>query len=226
MIRLESSSSSTTLRQEEADIEPWELLPSFVTAPASQHGALVFCAQDILLLLRALRFSAERHKHQRRKDEDASPYINHPIQVAETLWRIGEVYDIITIVSALLHDTLEDTATTAAEINESFGLDVLRVVQEVSDDTRLPSVERKRLQIERAPHISVRAQQVKLADKICNVYDITHEAPPHDWTLLRKQAYLDWTEQVVQGLRGCNPRLEAHYDKVLSHGRQLLAASA
>ncbi|MEZ5671963.1 MAG: HD domain-containing protein [Thiotrichaceae bacterium] len=61
------------------------------------------------LLLKALSFAVEKHRQQRRKDLEASPYINHPIQVAETLWIIGGVRDAALIVAALLHDTLEDT---------------------------------------------------------------------------------------------------------------------
>src|SRR5215212_7420446 len=45
-------------------------------------------------LLKALRFSAEKHSDQRRKDARASPYINHPIQVVEILWTIGDVRDV------------------------------------------------------------------------------------------------------------------------------------
>jgi len=54
---------------------------------------------------------------------------------------------------------------------------VLSVVLEVSDDKSLPSPVRKRLQIEHAPHISFRAKLVKLADKICNLYDLIYSPP-------------------------------------------------
>ncbi|NJO16025.1 MAG: bifunctional (p)ppGpp synthetase/guanosine-3',5'-bis(diphosphate) 3'-pyrophosphohydrolase [Thioploca sp.] len=156
------------------------------------------------LLLTALKFSAEKHRHQRRKDQETSPYINHPIQVAELLWQQGEIRDIVTIVGALLHDTLEDTNATPEEINELFGTEVLTLVQEVTDDKSLPKPQRKRLQIELASHKSIRAKQVKLADKICNVYDITY-SPPQAWSLERRQEYLEWSEQVVAGLRGLIP---------------------
>ncbi len=192
--------------------------------PLDTRSALpkLFDAGDIALLMKALRLSAERHKDQRRKDKQASPYINHPIQVAEMLWRIGGVNDMVALIAALLHDTLEDTETTAAELESFFGLEISTVVQEVSDDSSLPSPERKRLQIEHAPHISKRAQQVKLADKICNIYDITHQAPPRGWSVERKQAYLDWSDAVVAGLRGCNSQMESYYDELVARGRQIL----
>ncbi len=201
--------------------EPFTAANSCAPIP---HSALpkLFDVDDICLLMSALRFSAERHKDQRRKDQQASPYINHPIQVAEILWRVGAVSDMVVLIAALLHDTLEDTETTAAELEKLFGTEITRVVQEVSDDPNLSSAERKRLQVEHAPHISLRAQQVKLADKICNIYDITHQAPPRNWTVERKQAYLDWSEQVVAGLRGCNVHMERYYDELLARGRHIL----
>ena len=61
---------------------------------------------DISLFLKAIKFSAEKHRNQRRKDERASPYINHPIEVANVLWTIGDIYYLTTIVGALLHDTI------------------------------------------------------------------------------------------------------------------------
>lgn len=173
------------------------------------------------LLLKAMRFSAEKHRDQRRKDTHASPYINHPIQVAETLSTLGEVRDVHLLLAALLHDTIEDTDTTPEEIEAVFGAEVLALVLEVTDDKRLPKQDRKRLQIENTPHKTLQARLLKLADKICNVYDILH-SPPVDWSLQRKQEYLLWTEKVVSGLRGVNGNLERRYDELLVEGKRLL----
>lgn len=173
------------------------------------------------LFLKALRFAAAKHSGQRRKGSDHAPYINHPIAVAETLWRVGNVRDMNTLVAALLHDTIEDTGTQPEEIRAEFGEDVLGLVLECTDDKSLPKAERKRLQIEHAPHKSPRAWQIKLADKINNVQEIAAN-PPADWSTQRRREYLDWTEQVVNGLRGQNPELEALYDRVLAEGRAVL----
>lgn len=178
----------------------------------------LFQARDLDLILRSLRFAAEKHQFQKRKDERGLPYINHPIQVAETLWSIGRVRDCAVLAGALLHDTVEDTATTLEELSTEFGAAVAELVAQVSDDKTLPKEERKRLQIVHSPHISPGAQQIKLADKICNVHDLLHNAPA-GWPTTRKRAYLDWSEAVVAGLRGCNPALEAHYDALLLRGR-------
>lgn len=176
-----------------------------------------------IALLKALHFAADKHRDQRRKNVEASPYINHPIEVAELLARVGGVTDLVTLQGAILHDTIEDTDTTPDELEEVFGPEVRGVVEEVTDDKNLPKSDRKRLQIEHAPHISERARLIKLADKISNVRSVT-ETPPANWPLSRRQEYLDWTEKVCSGLRGCNPELEALYRDLLAQGRQVLSA--
>ncbi len=172
-------------------------------------------------ILEAVRFSAEKHRDQRRKGNARLPYINHPVEVAERLWNDGGVRDPDVIVAALLHDTLEDTETAPEEIRRLFGDAVLSLVQEVTDDKRLPKQERKRLQIEHAHCMPARAKQIKLADKYCNVRDIARD-PPADWSLERKQEYLLWAEQVVDGLRGTNPVLEKQFDELLAEARENL----
>jgi guanosine-3',5'-bis(diphosphate) 3'-pyrophosphohydrolase len=176
-------------------------------------------------LLAALRFAADKHSRQRRKDPDATPYINHPIAVAEVLVRIGRVNDLATLQAAVLHDTIEDTQTTPQELDEHFGEEVRLLVQELTDDKTLPKEERKRLQIEHAPHMSPRAKQIKIADKICNLADIT-ATQPADWPLQRKRDYLDWAERVVAGCRGCNHDLDHYFDAVLKSRREALDHAA
>ncbi|HZG37363.1 MAG TPA: HD domain-containing protein [Nodosilinea sp.] len=175
-------------------------------------------------LLEALHFSATKHRDQRRKDKEASPYINHPIRVAQLLASEGGVTDLVTLQAAILHDTVEDTDTTPEEIERHFGPEVRRVVEEVTDDKDLPKAERKQKQVEHAPHLSPQAKQLKIADKTANAQNIT-TSPPDDWSLERKREYLDWADRVVAGCRGCNPALEAVYDKVVAQGRQALEAT-
>jgi guanosine-3',5'-bis(diphosphate) 3'-pyrophosphohydrolase len=172
------------------------------------------------LLLEAVAFAAEKHRHQRRKDAAASPYINHPIALASLLKREG-VDDVAVLCAALLHDTIEDTRTTPDELRVAFGEIITSVVLEVTDDKNLDKAERKLLQVRHAHALSERAKLVKLADKICNVFDIV-AAPPADWTLERKQAYLKWAKDVVDGLRGAHPALEAIFDDVHAKGVRAL----
>ena len=173
------------------------------------------------ILLEAIRFAAEKHRDQRRKDSQQSPYINHPIEVTQLLWEVGGVREIEVLLAAVLHDTVEDTGTRPEEISDRFGDDVLSFVMEVTDDKSLPKGERKRLQIEHAPYISLGAKLIKLADKSCNVRNLV-TMPPKDWPLKRRQEYLLWTEKVVAGLRGTNVALEEYYDHELASGKFLL----
>ena len=152
-------------------------------------------------LLKAIAFAADKHSRQRRKDADASPYINHPIAVAAALAVEGEVTDEATLLCAALHDTVEDTDTTFAELEQQFSTEVADLVRELTDDKSLEKAERKRLQIEHAKGMSSRAKQVKIADKICNVRDVT-ASPPAIWPLQRRLDYLLWSEKVVAGCRG------------------------
>jgi len=175
----------------------------------------MFETDDVTLLFNALTFAAYKHRDQRRKDREATPYINHPIQVMEILWGIGQVRDMVLLAGALLHDTLEDTDATEEEIIQQCGEEVLALVLEVTDDKHLSKVQRKQHQINHAPHLSFRAKQLKLADKICNVHDISLSPPLH-WSFKRRRDYLLWSEEVVSGLRGVNVYLEAHFDETLA----------
>jgi len=176
-------------------------------------------------LLRAVNFAAAKHSTQRRKNPDASPYINHPIAVAALVTEVGGVTDSATILAAVLHDTIEDTETSFSELADAFGSEVAEIVAEMTDDKSLPKAERKELQIMHAPRASTAAKIVKLADKICNVVDIS-AAPPSDWDVTRRVEYLAWSAAVIQGCRGVNAALEARFDQVVESGRELLGVAS
>ncbi len=165
-------------------------------------------------LVAAIAFAADKHRNQRRKDSESSPYINHPIALVNVLANEAGVEDECVLMAAALHDTNEDTETTEQELRRLFGKDVADIVMEVTDDKSLPKAERKRLQVEHAAHISRRAKLVKLADKICNLRDIA-KSPPADWSVARKQQYFDWAKAVIDGLRGVHPGLEAVFDAAI-----------
>ena len=169
------------------------------------------------LILSAAAFAADRHRFQKRKDEDKSPYINHPLALADILANEGAVDDPAVIAAALLHDTVEDTETSIEEIHERFGAQVAAIVAEVTDDKTLDWQERKRLQVEKASAKSEGARLVKLADKIANLRDLA-ERPPAEWDAARRRRYCDWSAEVVAGLRGTNAGLEAAFDAAYSRG--------
>jgi GTP diphosphokinase / guanosine-3',5'-bis(diphosphate) 3'-diphosphatase len=156
--------------------------------------------------IRALAFASRKHSQQRRKDEKASPYINHPIALVSILAVEAGIHDPDMLCAALLHDTIEDTETSVEELVETFGGHVASLVQEVTDDKRLPKAERKLLQIEHAAHLSTKARLVKLADKIANLRDVA-DRPPAKWSLARRQEYFDWAKEVVDRIPEPPPEL-------------------
>lgn len=174
----------------------------------NKHGLL----DDLAPLIKAIDFAAKKHRDQRRKDVDATPYINHPIELASLLVHEGNIADFTIIIAAILHDTVEDTETTAEELEEEFGKEIRDIVMEVTDDKSLPKQVRKRLQVKHAAGSSRGARLVKLADKICNLRDMV-EHPPADWPLERKQEYYDWAKEVIDQVRGTHEGLERLFDE-------------
>ena len=174
-------------------------------------------AHLLSLLFKALAFSAEKHTKQRRKDIDKSPYINHPISLANILaqrWVIDEN----VLCAAILHDTIEDTETTVEELQEHFGEKITSIVLEVTDDKSLEKSVRKQKQVEHAASISHEAKLVKLADKIANITDIIN-TPPEDWSSDRKKDYFNWAKAVVDNLRGAHQGLEKDFDDLINKAK-------
>ncbi|WAR15405.1 MESH1-like protein [Mya arenaria] len=155
---------------------------------------------DIAEVIRCTDFAAIKHKNQRRKDQDRTPYINHPI-------------DLQVIQAALLHDTVEDTQTTFEEIDQHFGPEVCGIVKEVTDEKGLTKMARKEAQIKHAPGASPKAKLVKLADKLYNLRDLNRQTPV-GWSEERVQEYFVWAAKVVEGLRGTNARMEHDLDEL------------
>jgi guanosine-3',5'-bis(diphosphate) 3'-pyrophosphohydrolase len=192
-------------------------------------------------LIECVDFAAIKHRNQRRKDSDSTPYINHPVGkvtflidvllcivsglfcflisvdcitgVARILTSEAGIKDLIVLQAALLHDTVEDTDTTFEELEKKFGKAVTDVVREVTDDKSLPSEERKRLQIVHAPTSSHEAKLVKLADKLYNLRDLC-KGTPRGWSSRRCEEYFKWSKKVVDGLRGNCPAIEKELDKI------------
>lgn len=168
--------------------------------------------QPLSAVVAALHFAARKHRQQRRKDPDHTPYINHPIELLNILANEAKIDDPVVLVGALLHDTVEDTQTTLEEIAHLFGDDVATVVEHLTDDKSLPKTTRKQLQVEHVAHVNDRAKLVKLADKIANIRDIAI-APPPDWPLERRREYCDWGKRVVDQIRGTHEVLESLFDQ-------------
>jgi (p)ppGpp synthase/HD superfamily hydrolase len=180
---------------------------------------------ELLLVARALEFAARRHSAQRRKGLAAEPYVNHLAEVARLLAEACGGRDAELVAAGLLHDTLEDTATRAEELEKEFGAGVMSLVLEVTDDKSLPRQERKRLQVQTAGAKSDRARLIKIADKTSNLRSIL-ASPPLGWSRGRRLEYFHWAAQVVERCRGVSPELEAAFDLAYREGLARLRAAA
>src|SRR6266404_1365406 len=163
-------------------------------------------------VLRAADAAARWHVHQRRKGNAQEPYINHLLEVASLVTQATDGTDPNVVIAALLHDAIEDQGVTAQTIASEFGKHVADIVIEVSDDKTLPKAERKRKQVETAGHKSRKAKLIKLADKTSNLRAVANSPAP-DWSVERRQEYVEWAKRVVAGLRGASPWLEGQFDE-------------
>ena len=171
------------------------------------------------LVLKATQFAALKHCDQRRKD-GKTPYIIHPISVAMILSEIGSIEDLEILSAALLHDTLEDTDTSAHELEKIFGSRVRIIVEELTDNDMLTFSQRKQMQIDNAPYLSKDATLVRIADKISNVSDVI-ENPPPEWNQKRCNKYVDWAEAVMNNCQKVNQDLENPFFELLTEYRKL-----
>jgi len=177
---------------------------------------------SFVLILKAASFAAEKHRGQLRKDAESTAYINHPLEVARILAEDGAVSDTEIIAAALLHDTIEDTETTQAELASIFGDRVASMVAEVTDDKSITDkAERKRMQVLNAPHKSQGAALVKLADKTSNVRDVGSR-PAAGWSDERRLEYLRWAKQVVDALPITSHPLKGAFEASLARSFDLV----
>lgn len=168
---------------------------------------------DLHLYFDALEFAAYKHRYQKRKGANGIPYINHPIEVARLIIASMENPSPQLILGAILHDTLEDTDTSAAEIEAKFGSTVLSLILEVTDDMKQSSARRKELQIIHAKSLSSEAGIIKIADKTCNIRDIL--LTRMYWSRWQKIDYIRWAVKVVEQIRCSSAPLIAGFETVL-----------
>src|SRR4030088_837284 len=131
------------------------------------------------LLNRAYVYAMKAHGEQKRASGD--PYFSHPLEVAAILTDLK--LDDSTIAAALLHDTIEDTSTTRAEIDQMFGSDIGALVEGLTKLKRLELVTKEAKQAENLRRLllaiadDVRVLLVKLADRLHNMRTLSHMPP-------------------------------------------------
>jgi guanosine-3',5'-bis(diphosphate) 3'-pyrophosphohydrolase len=175
----------------------------------------------VCLVSEAAELAARRHSGQQRKGHEDEPYINHLAEVASLLATVTDGEDAELVAAGWLHDTIEDTDTSHDELAQRFGTRVADIVEEVTDDMTLAKSERRRRQVIEAPNKSPGAKLIKIADKISNIRARIFFEP--DLEQQEELAdYLAWAEQVVNGCRGVNPRLDALFDEAVANARDTL----
>ena len=153
----------------------------------------LFDANQLVELSDAINLATEKHKNQKRKSGEA--YITHPLAVAGILCEWG--MDIDTILAGVLHDTLEDTATTIEEIEKHFGHDVAFLVDGVTKiskarsgmrnlDSYLPSTKDNLTKLLIAVGEDVRVVIIKLADRLHNMQTLKHMPPDKQKKIARE----------------------------------------
>lgn len=166
--------------------------------------------------------AARAHAGQRRDGTGDVPYVNHCAEVAWLVADAGASKE--TVVAAVLHDVVEDTAMTLAQIEREFGAVVASLVEALTDEPEwagLPAPERKRRQAERMPNAPREARAIKVADQTSNLHDLSRE--PGAWDADEARAYAEASAQLVDACRGAAPGLEARFDGALAAVRRALA---
>src|SRR5205807_6010949 len=138
--------------------------------PKYQPGA------DLDVLERAYRFSAASHQGQQRASGE--PYLSHPLEVANQL--VDFKMDVITVTAGLLHDVLEDTTATKADLEREFGKEIAELVDGVTKIGKLAFSSREERQAENFRKMLVamardlRVLMIKLADRLHNMRTLHH----------------------------------------------------
>lgn len=170
-------------------------------------------------LRRADEFATAAHKGQYRKTKPGAPrveYIEHPRAVARLLHDEAGVVDMVALQAALLHDTIEDTGVTHADLVREFGRDVADTVMELTNDPTVSREGKTAAQVAKARKMTARAAAVKTADKAANLRDIL-EVPP-DWTADRQRKYYGDARLVVQAMGERHPVLDRLFDEIYFRG--------
>jgi uncharacterized protein (UPF0147 family) len=167
---------------------------------------------DLRRLTKALLFAAEAHRNQRRKGAAQEPYLNHLVEVLDLLVQATDGTDTDTLIAAILHDVVEDTAASYEDVAKNFGERVAEIVRENSDDMTLPKAERRRARIAGMPLKSREARLVKMADVISNLRAIA-VSPPAGWSADRKLGYLEGCRQLIDAGRGTDAAIERTFDQ-------------
>ena len=128
------------------------------------------------LLLSAASFAARAHHGQMRKDK-ITPYVSHVFRVCLVLRDIFGFHDPRMLITALLHDTIEDTTTDFDDIEKEYGQEIAHWVAFLTKNKALPETEREADYIHRLLQAPWQVQACKLADIFDNLIDLPNLPP-------------------------------------------------
>jgi len=178
---------------------------------------------DARLIVDAFAFATHAHGTQKR-DDRGDPYIAHLAEVAALCAR-HEPFDPVLVAGAVLHDTLEDTGVSEAELRERFGDEVTELVLEVTDPDGLKKSERRARQVAHMLTASDRARILKIADKTSNVGELA-DLPASRIKPKRMRKFVAWSRQVVANCKGVDAALEAGFEEAAARADARIASQA
>ena len=138
----------------------------------------------------------EFHGNQLRKD--GSKFTDHLFDVYNIL-KENNIYNEEILISALLHDIIEDTSYSKADLLNDFGQNVYDYVLECTDNKLIPKFERKLLQIAKVNFLKDESRLIKIADKMSNLKSILY-TPPTNWNEFRLFGYISWTNEFINNI--------------------------
>lgn len=162
-------------------------------------------------MARAYAFAARAHADQVRKGERGIPYVNHCAEVALLVADAGAPVE--TVVAAVLHDVIEDSESTEAEIRDAFGAVVAARVAGMTNAPEWEGLPRPQMKARQAEHMKTaeaEVKRIKIADQTSNLRDIARE--PGAWDAADAAQYVEGAELVVAACRGVDAKLEAAFD--------------
>ena len=164
---------------------------------------------NICLISKAKQFATEKHKNQVRKFS-GEPYVNHPIRVSQLVLKYSKEDNLSKMVAAaLLHDTVEDTDTTYAEIQKEFGPAVAVLVKELTSEPDIKESKAEYLS-NKMFMMSDQALLIKLADRLDNVTGIKNT--PVEFS----QRYIKETKIILESLFCSRTQMSSEHFKLFS----------
>lgn len=198
-----------------SDEDVFRQVDLFCQSLKSAVDSRLMTAKDAESILGAAIYAMEKHKSQVRSNPKKTPYIIHPIEVADLVVKVGKVYDKDVLITALLHDVMDDTAVTFEEIGSLYGSGVVGYLNEMAIKKDLSLKEQKKQQIMQAFHQTPNVAIIKMSDKLSNLKTLA-TTPPASWSRDKIDQYFQWAQAVVENLPESNSMLKTAVKATIS----------